>query len=138
MRGVRLKGWQRTGILLSVLWLSCASMWFIQQVPAHQPAIKSVYRQCIEEPNAHRSVCKARAESFGKEVRSELAALPLPLDRAEWPLIALAPVFLVWILAYIVVWCAGLIAAPAASINAATQADTRNMPRVGLSTSRRR
>jgi hypothetical protein len=113
-------------------------MWFIQQVPAHQPAITSVYRQCIEEPNAHRSVCKARAESFGKEVRSELAALPLPLDRAEWPLIALAPVFLVWILAYIVVWCAGLIAASAASINAATQADTRNMPRVGLSTSRRR
>jgi hypothetical protein len=106
MRGVRLKGWQRTGIVLSVLWLSCASMWFIQQVPAHQPAITSVYRQCIQEPNAHRSVCKARAESFGKEVRSELAALPLPLDRAEWLLIALAPVFLVWIFAYIVVWLA--------------------------------
>jgi hypothetical protein len=52
--------------------------------------------------------------------------------------IALAPVFLVWILAYSVFWCAGLFAAPAASINAATQADTRNMPRVGLSTSRRR
>jgi len=124
--------------VLSILWVSCASMWFIQQVPANQPAIKSVYRQCIEEPNAHRSVCKARAESFGKEVRSELAALPLPLDRAEWLWMPLAPVFLVWILAYIVVWCAGLIAAPAASINAATQADTRNMPRVGLSTSRRR
>src|SRR6516164_4792233 len=138
MRGIRLNGWQGTGVVLSILWVSCASMWFIQQVPAHQPAITSIFRQCIEEPNAHRSACKARAESFGKEVRSELAALPLPLDRVEWPLIALIPVFLVWILAYIVVWCAGLVAASAASINAATQADTRNMPRVGLSTSRRR
>jgi hypothetical protein len=138
MRGLRLNGWQRIGVVLSILGVSCASMWFIQQVPAHQPAITSVYRQCIEEPNAHRSACKARAESFDKEVRSELAALPLPLDRAEWPLIALAPVFLVWILAYIVVLCAGLVAASAASINAATPADMRNMPRVGLSTSRRR
>jgi hypothetical protein len=106
MRGVRLKGWQRTGIMLSVLWVSCISMWFIQQVPAHQPAIASVYRQCIQEPNAHRSACKARAKSFDKEVRSELTALPLPLDQAEWPGIALAPIFLVWILAYIVVWLA--------------------------------
>ena len=98
MRGVRLKGWQRTGIVLSVLWLSCASMWFIQQVPAHQPAITSVFRQCIQEPNAHRSTCKARAKSFGKELRREL--------RAEWPWVSLAPVFLVWILAYLVVWLA--------------------------------
>jgi hypothetical protein len=75
--------------------VSCASMWFMQQVPAHQPAITSVYLQCIEGPNAHRSVCKARAKSLGKELRSELA---------EGPWVALAPVFLVWILAYIVVW----------------------------------
>jgi len=138
MRGLRLRGWQRTGLVLSILWVSCASLWFIQQAPANQPAITSIFRQCFEEPNAHRSTCKARAESFDKEVRSELAALPLPLDRAEWLWIALAPVFLVWILAYIVVWCARWIAASATSINAATQADTRNMPRAGLSTSRRR
>jgi hypothetical protein len=130
MRGVRLTGWQRTGVVLSVLWVGCASMWFIQQVPAHQPGIVSVYLQCIGEPDAHRSVCKAKAELFAEKVRSEVGA--------EWPWVALAPVFLVWILAYIVVWCAGLVAALAASINAATQADTRNMPRVGLSTSRRR
>jgi len=73
-------------------------MWFIQQVPAHQPAITSVFRQCIQEPNAHRSTCKARAKSFGKELRREL--------RAEWPWVSLAPVFLVWILAYLVVWLA--------------------------------
>jgi len=72
-------------------------MWFIQQVPAHQPAITSVYRQCIQEPNAHRSACKARANSFGKELHREL--------RAEVAVGgALAPVFLVWILAYLVVW----------------------------------
>jgi len=79
---------------LSVLWLGCASMWFIQQVPAHQPAITSVYRQCIQEPDAHRSTCKAKAKSFGRE---------LPSVGAEWLWVALAPVFFVWILAYIVV-----------------------------------
>jgi hypothetical protein len=94
MRGVRLNGWRRTGIGLSVLWLGCASMWFIQQVPAHQPAITSVYRQCIQEPDAHRSTCKAKAKSFGRE---------LPSVGAEWLWVALAPVFFVWILAYIVV-----------------------------------
>src|SRR6516164_7509787 len=104
MRGIRLNGWQGTGVVLSILWVSCASMWFIQQVPAHQPAITSVFRQCIQEPNAHRSACKARAESFDNAVRSELTALPLPLDRAEWLWMPLAPVFLVWILAYLVVW----------------------------------
>src|SRR5215813_5451167 len=65
MRGfLRVNGWQLTGIVLSVLWVSCASMWFMQQIPAHQPGIASIYLQCITEPNSHRSVCNARANSF--------------------------------------------------------------------------
>jgi hypothetical protein len=63
MRGSRLNGWQRTGIVLSVLWVSCPSMWFIQQIPAHHPAITSIYRQCIQGPSAsstgvHSQRCK--------------------------------------------------------------------------------
>jgi hypothetical protein len=107
MRGFRLSGWQRTGIGLSVLWVSCASMWFMQQSSAQQPGIASVYLQCIAEPDSHRSVCEARAKSFGERASSEVPA--------EWPWVTFAPVFVVWILAYIVVWLGRWIVAPVAS-----------------------
>jgi len=107
MRGfLRVNGWQRTGIVLSVLWVSCASMWFMQQIPARQPGIASIYLQCITEPNSHRSVCNARANSFRKEARLDV--------RTKWPWVALAPVVVVWILAYIIVWLARWIVAPVA------------------------
>src|SRR5262245_15419584 len=106
MRGSRVNGWQRTGIVLSVVWVACASMWFIQQIPADQPAIASVYLQCIAEPDSHRSVCNARASSFANMVGSDVLA--------EWPWVALAPVFVLWILAYIVVWLGRWIVAPLA------------------------
>jgi hypothetical protein len=107
MRGfLRVNGWQRTGIVLSVLWVSCASMWFMQQIPAHQPGIASIYLQCITEPNSHRSVCNARANSFRKEARLDV--------RTKWPWVALAPVVVVWIFAYIIVWLARWIVAPVA------------------------
>jgi len=98
MRGVvRLNGWQRTGILLSVLWVLCVSMWFYQHVPnVNAPGIASVYLQCIEEPNAKRRECRARAEWFGEEARSEF--------RGGWPWVALGPILVVWPLAYVVVW----------------------------------
>ena len=85
MRGVvRLNGWQRTGILLSVLWVLCVSMWFYQHVPnVNAPGIASVYLQCIGEPNAKRRECRARAEWFGEEARSEF--------RGGWPWVALGP-----------------------------------------------
>jgi hypothetical protein len=107
MRGFRLSGWQRTGIGLSVLWVSCASMWFMQQSLVQQPGIASVYLQCIAEPDSHPSVCAARAKSFAKRAGSEVPA--------EWPWVTFAPVFVVWILAYIVVWLARWIVAPVAS-----------------------
>ena len=101
MRGFRLSGWQRTGIGLSVLWVSCASMWFMQQSSAQQPGIASVYLQCIAEPDSHPSVCEARAKSFGERASSEVPA--------EWPWVTFAPVFVVWIFAYIAGWGAGLL-----------------------------
>jgi hypothetical protein len=97
MRGVRLNGWQRTGIMLSVMWVLCVSMWFYQHIPnANAPGIASVYLQCISEPNANRGVCKDRAEWFSKEARSEF--------RAAWSWIVLAPILVVWTLIYIVAW----------------------------------
>jgi hypothetical protein len=97
MRGVRLNGWQRTGIRLSVLWVLCVSMWFYQHIPGvNAPGVASVYLQCIGEPNAKRRECRARAEWFGEEARSEF--------RARWPWIALGPILVVWPLIYVLVW----------------------------------
>jgi hypothetical protein len=96
MRGFRLNGWQRTGIMLSVLWVVCVSMWFFQHVPeVNGPGIASVYLQCIGERNAKRRECRARAEWFRDEARSEF--------RAGWPWMALGPIVVVWGLVYVVV-----------------------------------
>src|SRR4029453_19651388 len=58
----------------------------------------SVYLQCIGEHNAKRRECRARAEWFGEEARSELTA--------GWPLVALGPVLVVWPLMYLLAWTA--------------------------------
>ena len=48
MRGFRLNGWQRIGIVLSVVWALSISMWFFQHIPeVNDPGIASVYLQCI-------------------------------------------------------------------------------------------
>jgi hypothetical protein len=97
MRGARLYGWQRTGIVLSVVWVLCVSMWFFQHIPnANVPGIATVYLQCIGEHNAKRRECRARAEWFGEEARSELTA--------GWPLAALGPILVVWPLMYLLAW----------------------------------
>jgi len=97
MRGVRLNGWQRRGMTLSVLWVLCVSMWFYQHTPnANAPGIASVYLQCIREPKAKRRECRARAERFGEEARSEF--------RGAWSFVAFGPILVMWPLVYIVVW----------------------------------
>jgi hypothetical protein len=98
MRGVvRLNSWQRIGIVLSVLWVLFVSMQFFQNAgDVNGPGISSVYLQCISEPDAHRSVCKARAEWFREQAISEF--------RAGWPWFALGPVLVVWLLLYSILW----------------------------------
>jgi hypothetical protein len=97
MRGARLNGWQRTGIVLSVLWVLFISMQFFHSAPeTNAPGIASVYLHCITEPEAHRSACKSRAEWFRDQATSEF--------RAGWPWFALGPVLVVWLLVYSLVW----------------------------------
>src|SRR5262249_15954889 len=88
---------QRTGIVLSVVWVLCVSMWFFQHVPeVNAPGIASVYLQCIQEPNAKRRECRAKAEWFGEEGRSRL--------RSGRPWGGLEPILVVWALIYGLVW----------------------------------
>src|SRR5262249_16433643 len=76
--------------------------WPCRAISAHDkvngPGISSAYLKCIEEPSANRRDCKARAEWFREEARSEF--------RAGWPWFALGPVLIVWLLVYSVVWTA--------------------------------
>ena len=96
MRRFRLNGWKRIGIVLSVLWALSISGWFFHHIPeVNDPGIASVYLQCISAPNANRGVCKARAEWFSEEARSEF--------RAGWSWAALAPIVVAWLLVYVVV-----------------------------------
>ena len=97
MRGFRLKGWQRIGIGLSLVWLLATSTWFFQHLPeANGPAIASVYLQCITQPKAVGDNCKAKAEWFSQEELAELEAARV------WA--ALLPIIVAWVLVYIVVW----------------------------------
>jgi hypothetical protein len=97
MRRFRINGWQRIGIVLSLLWVLGVSQWFLRHLP--QPddlGIASIYLQCINEAEADRGVCQNRAEWFSKEARSEF--------RVAWATIVAAPVITVWLIIYIVIW----------------------------------
>ena len=97
MRGFRLNGWQRIGIVLSLLWALGVSQWFLLHVPQrNDPGIESIYLQCITEAAAKRDVCQHRAEWFRKNSWSEFWAA------GSW--IVLGPLLIVWLLVYIVVW----------------------------------
>jgi hypothetical protein len=96
MRGFRLKGWQRIGIVMSVLWTLCVFMWFFQPgAEVNRAGISSVYLHCIAEPNANRRECKAKAERFRDQITSEFR---------RWPVFVIAPIFLMWGLLCGVVW----------------------------------
>jgi hypothetical protein len=94
---MRLNGWQRIGIVLSLLWTLCVSLWFLQHVSTvESPGIASVYLQRIAQPSAKLRGCRAKAEWFRDEARAEF--------RAGWPWFARGRVLIMWLLVYIVVW----------------------------------
>jgi hypothetical protein len=57
MGGFRLNGWQRIGIVLSLLWALGVSQWFLRHLPQPNDSIASIYLQCISEAEANRAVC---------------------------------------------------------------------------------
>jgi hypothetical protein len=102
MRGFRLNGWQRIGIVLSVLWAVGVSQWFLRHLPrADDIGIASVYLQCISEPEANRGVCQNRVEWFSKEARSEF--------RTAWSSMVIVPIVVLWALICVAVWTVRLI-----------------------------
>ena len=64
--------------------------------PVPPPGFLFRNTDALNEHNAKRRECRARAEWFGEEARSEF--------RGGWPWVALGPILFVWPLAYVVVW----------------------------------
>ena len=92
MRGFRLKGWQRIGILLSVLWLLVGA-WLAQQ--AVYAPLRAGYSKCLSL-SVPPSICKAELD---KGIARKTEELPGAIA-----VFALGPIILVWLIAWIVRW----------------------------------
>ena len=93
----RLNGWQRIGIVLSVVWAALGGLWgnhiAIQQGGAVPIAH---YKWCISQPNDDDDECSAAFdEEYAVGVRGHWASATM---------VALIPIPVAWLLVYIVVW----------------------------------
>lgn len=96
MRGFRLNGWQRIGIVLSVVWAFGALVYIWPGEEAFEPAQKQrFYNECIFDPKADTSLCEAKANAVHD------ARLRRAWNSLLW---TLAPIPIAWLL----IW--GLIA----------------------------
>lgn len=104
MRGSRLKGWQRIGIVLSVVWAIVGGTWGWKH--AHDK-INEDFKACVRafETPSDLQACR--------ETRFRAIAVPRGYTAA---LVALAPVTFVWLLAYALValvrWIRGQVSNP--------------------------
>jgi len=101
MRGFRLKGWQRIGIVLSVLW--AVGAWLYIEAAgskAADEAFKSSHALCTREKMARNDfdpkACFDEAKDREDSTFSDWSV-------RAW-LVALAPIPIAWLLIYIVVW----------------------------------
>jgi hypothetical protein len=96
MRRVRLNGWQRIGILLSVVWAIGGTIWVVIS-ESESDTSYAIYDSCVSKPNADPRACdQAFATEQAREVRRGLVFVFAPIPIA-W-LVAYALVALVrWI-----------------------------------------
>ena len=107
MRGVRLNGWQRIGIILSIVWVLVGAWWAQQAVFA---PVRAGYSKCISLGVAP-SICKAGMDTGVARRKKE----ELPGAIAVF---ALAPIALAWL----IIWIALTVRArlPASGVEAAS------------------
>ena len=95
MRGFRLNGWQRIGIVLSVLWAIAAGAYVWQGSRNLSYVYWRTYYHCVFTPGNDENSCQAAKEQ-AETVPSKYVSLLLP--------VALAAIPVAWLLVYIVVW----------------------------------
>jgi len=96
MRGFRLNGWHRIGIVLSVLWT--AGVLFLERDYWKQSGSRQerMFYQCSFAPNnADQSLCNAKMTTY-YDARTRV------LQESLLYRLGLVPI--VWLLAYVVVW----------------------------------
>ena len=100
----RLNGWQRVGIVASVLWAIGSWTWITRENvalhndPTYDPAIL-INQVCLQQPNVALGACQRRlAEDLTEE--APLKAAQKAEDARDAIISALAPIPLVWLIAY--------------------------------------
>jgi hypothetical protein len=94
MRGLHRKGWQRIGIALSVIWAIGGSLWLVNDASNKNPSYSDL-AHCTYETDTDKSVCERLFDIENGEV---VAAL-----RTNTVVFVLLPIFVVWLLAYLLV-----------------------------------
>ena len=97
MRGFRLNGWQRIGIVLSTLWAVVGGLWGYHI--ATQGAIASPlehYKSCISQPYYDDECSHTLDEEFAAGLRDQWAFAVT--------MAGLVPIPVAWLLVYMVVW----------------------------------
>ena len=90
MRGFRLNGWQRIGIVLSVLWAIFGGLWGTLNIV--RPTNDEINRCLVNPANSGFTNCR---QLYGRRV---VASKHITVA------IALVPIPIAWLLVYIVVW----------------------------------
>ena len=93
MRGFRLNGWQRIGIILSIIWVLVGA-WLAQQ--AVYAPVRAGHSKCISL-GVVPSICKAELDKgIARRKKEELPG--------AIAVFALAPIALVWLVIWMVRW----------------------------------
>jgi hypothetical protein len=99
---MRLGGWQRIGIILSVAWAVAGPIYLNDR--AYNNALKEsglTYHFCREAQGAtgDPATCSKQSDEMLKIGMQNVA----PIGSLGWAVVAIAPVVLAWILVYIIV-----------------------------------
>jgi hypothetical protein len=114
MRGVRLNGWQRIGIILSIVWVFVGAWWAQQAVFA---PVRAGYSKCISLGVAP-SICKQGLDAGMARRKKE----QLPSTVAVF---ALAPIALAWLIIWSALWVRARLPASGVEVASPEQVQAR-------------
>jgi len=100
---MRLNGWQRIGIVASVIWAIGAPFYLDQAAQQEASAVFSRnYNLCRDNPSNSSDRCYDQAKRLEKDIVPRYRLLPP--DTANVASVSLVPIVLGWLLAYALVY----------------------------------
>jgi hypothetical protein len=108
MRGFRLNGWQRIGIVLSILWALGAGLYTYKAHEARADKMSGRdYDACINAKETLSKLPETKGINFVGDCVAEAAQSYQFWSQWKWSgtaIVALIPIPIIWLLVYIVVW----------------------------------